>query len=209
MRHHVNDESARMVMWVEWRKLKEWKNGGVSGMEESVQWCWSLDMSIGSVHHNMNNRTSILFHSNKLNVLGASWIQGRVYHQHQHCLWTIAASKVDRWRDNRSKQGTENDYQLNDCREISRESRKRSRNRMSKSRSSANLKVWSGTNMIPGAILRYKITTRLSACHISYYSSDMNLVYCNKDSTSSIVTILETQLDRAFSTTGNFQQNIS
>ena len=37
MRHHVNDESARMVVWVEWRKLKEWKNGGVGGMEESIQ----------------------------------------------------------------------------------------------------------------------------------------------------------------------------
>ena len=160
-------------------------------MEESIQWCWSLDMSIGSVHHNMNNRTSIWFHSNKLNVLGASWIQGRVYHQHQHCLWTIAASKVDRWRDNRSKQGTENDYQLNDCREISRESRKRSRNRMSKSRSSANLKFWSGTNMIPVAIPGCKITTCLSACHLSYHSSDMNLAYCNENSTSSIVATLE------------------
>ena len=132
MRHHVDDESARTVVSAEWRKLKEWKNGGVGGMEDLIQWCWSLDMSTGSVHHNMNNRTSILFHSNKLNVLGASWIQGRVYHQHQHCLWTIAASKVDQWRDNNSKQATNNDYQLDDCREISRESRKRSRNRMSK-----------------------------------------------------------------------------
>ena len=60
--------------------------------------------------------------------------------------------------------------------------------------------------MIPGAILRYKITTRLSACHMSYYSSDMNLVYCNKNSTSSIVTTLETQLDQAFSTRRNFPE---
>ena len=37
MRHHVDDESARAVVWAEWSKLKEWKNGGVSGMEESVQ----------------------------------------------------------------------------------------------------------------------------------------------------------------------------
>jgi len=60
--------------------------------------------------------------------------------------------------------------------------------------------------MIPGAILRYKITTRLSAYHISYYSSDMKLVYCNKDSTSSIVTTLETQLDQASSTRRNFPE---
>ena len=110
MRHHVDDESARTVVSAEWRKLKEWKNGGVSGMEESIQWCWSLDMSIASVHHNMNNRTSILFHSNE-NSMCLELPGSRAEFD-----LSSAAYKVDQWRDNRSKQGTNNDYQLGDCR---------------------------------------------------------------------------------------------
>ena len=49
----IDDESVRMVVSAEWRQLeamKEWWcqwNGGVDTMmEESIQWCWSLDMSM-------------------------------------------------------------------------------------------------------------------------------------------------------------------
>ena len=47
-----------MTSWLEWWRQqsgddwRQWKNGGVSGMEESIPWCWSSDMSIASVHRN-------------------------------------------------------------------------------------------------------------------------------------------------------------
>ena len=57
----IDDESAKTVVSAELRQMEEWKNGGISGMEELIQWCWSLDMSIASVHRNIDNRTSIWF----------------------------------------------------------------------------------------------------------------------------------------------------
>ena len=47
-----------MTSWLEWwyrqsgDNWRRWKNGGVSEMEELMQWCWSLDLSIASVHRN-------------------------------------------------------------------------------------------------------------------------------------------------------------
>jgi len=57
----IDDESAKTVVSAELRQMEEWKNDGISGMEELIQWCWSLDMSIASVHRNIDNRTSIWF----------------------------------------------------------------------------------------------------------------------------------------------------